>query len=329
MKAIRGRNLAFLCLLTFLAGGCSRGIPNDAKLAALRGRWFTGPIEVTLYHNSVYGWQLTQGPGQDERMFVEKVLIPEDLCQKLPPSPRAAWFVPTGKAKAAWREVKNWPSSYFLIPIAKRSYLATTYENRWTEGGTEMGSLTFTYEIHPILVSLPKLGPFEGKIVAALDPSDGKWKLQQSRLGDQGVNSYAQWLHQYQPNVAEVQRAVAKKALAGLSDAERAKRTAADIRAIATAVESYDVDHNCYPAGASLAGVRDLLTPTYIRSVPMRDCWDRPIQFSCDGSRYELRSLGSDGNHDADTPQGAAAGFAVDIVFADGEFVQLPEGIGP
>ena len=73
------------------------------------------------------------------------------------------------------------------------------------------------------------------------------------------------------------------------------------------------------------------LTPVYIRALPRLDGWGQPIMFWSDGKHYLLVSPGKDQELERDWAEDSDAGvattsFASDIVFADGSFVQWPEG---
>lgn len=118
------------------------------------------------------------------------------------------------------------------------------------------------------------------------------------------------------------------------------KRTMSDMRALATAVEAYAVDNNNYPAAACNAGLYTTgtenalatnsftnLTPTYIAQPPKTDGWGRFMKYSLDGtsSHYRIRSSGRD-NTDASFVCGTTTNFNDDIVYADGTFIQWPEG---
>lgn len=116
------------------------------------------------------------------------------------------------------------------------------------------------------------------------------------------------------------------------------KRTMADIREIASAMESRHVELNSYAAaGASFTWPSALLTypglvaelrPTYLRSVPERDGWNRSLEFTADESTYSIRSLGRDGSADgSDYTIGVVSDFNCDIVYSNGGFVTYPEGL--
>ncbi len=114
------------------------------------------------------------------------------------------------------------------------------------------------------------------------------------------------------------------------------KRTMADIRVIADAWEAraakaqtFDVAlrHGNGPVSVSLADLEHVLKPTYIRVLPQRDAWNRELRLTSTGAGYEIRSLGRDGLPDHVT--GATTNFECDIVYANGRFVEYPEGVLP
>lgn len=114
------------------------------------------------------------------------------------------------------------------------------------------------------------------------------------------------------------------------------KRTMADIRSIATALEAYAQDHKQYPDSDSL---EQDLAPTYIRGFPVNDGWTNPFVYECwsstDGDTcdsYAIASAGKDGVLDHDSIDaydgaGATTNFNNDIVFINGEFAQYPQGV--
>jgi len=125
------------------------------------------------------------------------------------------------------------------------------------------------------------------------------------------------------------------------------KRTMADMRAIATAWEARATDVNAYSAsGASFAWpgtdvpngtLVDLLTPTYIKSLPQSDGWSRGYGYAMDkdvgaanaAQVYGIRSQGKDGKWDANsyTVGSETSIFDCDIVYSNGSFIQAPAGI--
>lgn len=117
------------------------------------------------------------------------------------------------------------------------------------------------------------------------------------------------------------------------------KRTMADMRVLATAIESYHVDNSTFPAATCATGVFtdpgtvlaassfSNLTPTYVVSAPMRDGWQNYLAYNVDTalSKYNIRSYGRDASVDTATC-GTTTDFNDDIVFTNGTFVQWPEG---
>ena len=118
------------------------------------------------------------------------------------------------------------------------------------------------------------------------------------------------------------------------------KRTMADIRSVATALEAFAVDKNEYPRVESFAELNPILTPTYIRELPQLDGWAAPIRYECRSSlsedsaapcdSYRLSSGGRSRTLETDDPASvdpqATRNFDCDIIFANGEFVQYPQG---
>ena len=130
------------------------------------------------------------------------------------------------------------------------------------------------------------------------------------------------------------------------------KRTMADMRAIATAWEARATDENSYGAAGIMAPtggntfawpatdishstLLTLLTPTYIKSLPKTDGWNRNYGFAMDGAvgsatqEYGIRSQGKDGAYTSSSyTTGTQTGaFDCDIVYSNGSFIQWPEGM--
>ena len=117
------------------------------------------------------------------------------------------------------------------------------------------------------------------------------------------------------------------------------KRSMADIKALAVAIEAYHVDNSMYPSAACAAGVYTNpgpfldtdsftnLTPTYIAQPPLQDGWGHFMRYSVDpaGVNYNVRSLGRNGVANA-LVCGTTTNFNQDILFSDGVFLQWPEG---
>ena len=118
------------------------------------------------------------------------------------------------------------------------------------------------------------------------------------------------------------------------------KRTMSDMRALATAVEAYAVDNNTYPQATCNPGIFTggtystldtgsftNLTPTYIAQPPKTDGWGRFMLYhlNAGASHYNVISMGRDGVSNT-LVCGTTTNFNDDIIYADGTFVQWPEG---
>ena len=118
------------------------------------------------------------------------------------------------------------------------------------------------------------------------------------------------------------------------------KRTMADMRNIASALEARHVEVNSYnAAGAtSFAWPTSALTypdlvaeiyPTYMRNqVPEFDGWSNALEFTAEEFTYSIRSYGGDRAAEGATyTPGPIRNFNCDIVYANGGFITYPEGI--
>ena len=129
--------------------------------------------------------------------------------------------------------------------------------------------------------------------------------------------------------------AIAIPNLLAATQRSKQKRTMADVRTVATAVEAYATDKNQYPPGSSAADLSSALVPTYIQQVPALDGWANPIKYECwpEGAcaNYALGRGGADKVFERESlqeyvPETKTTNFNNDIVFRNGTFVQYPEG---
>ena len=124
-----------------------------------------------------------------------------------------------------------------------------------------------------------------------------------------------------------------------IKDLDRIKRSMAGLRSIGTAIESFSIDENYYPVqDAGLATVTLLegdLEPVYIRTLPLFDDWGQPFLVWSNGEQFVVLSMGADGILDPQTRSGVTGAQArggattdpnADIIFANGQFTQWPEG---
>ncbi|MRR12144.1 prepilin-type N-terminal cleavage/methylation domain-containing protein [bacterium] len=132
-----------------------------------------------------------------------------------------------------------------------------------------------------------------------------------------------------------------------LNAIQRAKqrRTMGDIRTSATAIEAYAVDMNRYPPSAGSydlpvglttattvgANMYKYVSPTYVKAIPLSDGWNSWFLYATDsnGTIYALFSGAKDGTAAGigGTPIGPTTDFNADIVYANGSFLQWPEGV--
>ena len=120
------------------------------------------------------------------------------------------------------------------------------------------------------------------------------------------------------------------------------KRSMGDMRTIGTAAEAYAVDTNRYPSAAGYSlpsgmsiptttlgatNMPNLVQPTYVRVLPLLDGWNSWFLYTTTGQDYIIVANGKDGAPDGAYLGGPTTDFNQDIVFADGQFLQFPEGI--
>jgi type II secretion system protein G len=118
------------------------------------------------------------------------------------------------------------------------------------------------------------------------------------------------------------------------------KRTMTDMRALATAIESYAVDNTLYPPAACPGGSFtapptqltstsqfSLLTPTYISVPPTRDGWQRFYYYQ-PGATFQEYAIWSGGRNGTSSAAvcGTTTSFNDDIIYSNGTFIQWPEG---
>ena len=120
--------------------------------------------------------------------------------------------------------------------------------------------------------------------------------------------------------------AIAIPNLLNAIDRGKQKRTMADMRSIGTAVESYAVDNNVYPVAVTAAALQGVVAPIYIKTMPTADGWNNTFVVASETTQYTISSNGKDG-----ASQGCVTGtlttlFSQDICFANGQFIQYPQG---
>lgn len=140
--------------------------------------------------------------------------------------------------------------------------------------------------------------------------------------------------------IAGIVSAIAIPNLLTAMQRSKQKRTIAGIRSIAVAVEAYKTDNGSYPSATSIDALAPLISPKYISKVPPIDGWGHPLMYFCyeqqDGrcAGFVVGSAGKDGMFEhseprqyVESPQGATTNFNCDLIYANGEFIEYPEGI--
>jgi len=122
--------------------------------------------------------------------------------------------------------------------------------------------------------------------------------------------------------------AIAIPNLLNAIDRGKQKRSMADLRSIGTAVESYSIDNNYYPAATDIAGLGAAsVAPIYIKTMPLQDGWRYDFYVNSTTTGYTLASGGKDGGGITGWVGGATTSFNAPIVFTAGQFSQWPEGV--
>ncbi len=111
----------------------------------------------------------------------------------------------------------------------------------------------------------------------------------------------------------EIQKAFEKKK-------DSVSLTRRDMRAIGTALGSYQVDYNVFPIQPELADFsRTTIPPVYYEG-GMNDAWGNPFQYICeDGASYTLFSYGKGGRKGGEFP------IEMDMLFSNGLFIERNE----
>ena len=121
---------------------------------------------------------------------------------------------------------------------------------------------------------------------------EGKWQVIELRAGDRKWES-----------IELIQTALRK---------EKALRTGADLRTIATALEAYRRESGSYVRADNGSALIDHLSPRYLSSIIRLDAWSQELTYKGTAAGYRLLSLGADGKPDTDD----------DIVFENGRLIK-------
>ena len=121
---------------------------------------------------------------------------------------------------------------------------------------------------------------------------EGKWQAVEVRTGDRRWES-----------IELIQTAVRK---------EKALRTSAELRTLATALEAFRRENGFYVEADTCSALIDRLAPRYLPSIIRLDAWSREFDYRGSSNSYHLASAGPDGKPGTDD----------DIVVENGRLVK-------
>jgi type II secretion system protein G len=124
----------------------------------------------------------------------------------------------------------------------------------------------------------------------------------------------------------------------------RQKRSMADMRTNAQALEARATDVNSYSipgtdveitwpdATTNITELGPYLTPTYVKRLPIYDGWSVPFVYASEVDTYAFKSFGADKTNNTtgittSTEPITTSNFDCDIIFSEGTFVMYPEGV--
>jgi len=120
--------------------------------------------------------------------------------------------------------------------------------------------------------------------------------------------------------------AIAIPNLLNAIDRGKQKRTMADMRSIGTAVESYAVDNNVYPAVSAIAALQTIVQAgAYMKNMPVADGWNNGFIVASTTVEYTINSVGKD-NIDGTCAAAQTTTFNDQICFIGGQFLRYPAG---
>jgi hypothetical protein len=107
------------------------------------------------------------------------------------------------------------------------------------------------------------------------------------------------------------------------------KATMIDMKAIGSCIEDYILDFYKSPEAESFAELEKLLSPFYIKVLPLTDAWGNPFHYyhgtGDDKDNYAIGSGGSDGKFDGFDQKGTYTDiYGKDIIFSNGKFTFVP-----
>lgn len=115
-------------------------------------------------------------------------------------------------------------------------------------------------------------------------------------------------------------------------DLGKQKRSVADMRTLATAILTYRIDHGSVPPSNSVASLRKLLEPNYVKVTPLEDAWGHQFRYvswregklSQGNDSFLIIASGKDGQFETENPrtyrEEVTVGPASDLVL----FAKMP-----
>jgi hypothetical protein len=104
------------------------------------------------------------------------------------------------------------------------------------------------------------------------------------------------------------------------------KRTYAALVGWGTVIDAYGTANGSYPR-AGYYGPVSGITPLLSQKLPVVDGWGHPIIYHGSKNHYALRSTARDGVNDHRVDRGLTKELDDDVLYADGRFVRVMEGI--
>lgn len=98
------------------------------------------------------------------------------------------------------------------------------------------------------------------------------------------------------------------------------KRTMADLRAVGTALGSYQVDYNEFPTAGTGSFTAAALPAGYFNGAT-RDGWGNQTFYATDGNSYTYSSGGKNGGATGQAYVAGEAGWDLDVAFANGQMI--------
>lgn len=129
---------------------------------------------------------------------------------------------------------------------------------------------------------------------------------------------------------------LAASAFAQSDEKKNVNHVLADMRTLAVVMEAYAADNNHYPLAKTMAELKPLVEPVYVRPFVGPDPWGTEYRYrvSEDGKHYRFVSAAADGKFQPEFEkmtneppvQQTTSNPVDDIVYQDNAFRRVPEG---